>query len=118
MSKQRNVVLNAVLNSSDHPTAETVLLRCKSEIPSINVATVYRNLNALVKEGLVKRVGADGGDRFDKTLYSHAHFQCRECGLVEDVECDLTSLLSATKEGVVIDGVDVSFRGVCDNCKA
>ena len=54
MSKQKQVVYNAVLNSVDHPSAETVLLRSKVEMPSINLATVYRNLSALIKDGLVK----------------------------------------------------------------
>ena len=48
MSKQKQVVYNAVLNSVDHPSAETVLLRSKVEMPSFNLATVYRNLSALI----------------------------------------------------------------------
>ncbi len=116
MSKQKNAVLSAVMNSCDHPTAEVVLLRCKKETPSINVATVYRNLNALIKEGLIKRVVADGGDRFDKTLSNHAHFQCNKCGVVSDVDCDLTSFERVHKSGVLIDSVEVSFKGVCKNC--
>ena len=52
MSKQKTVVYNAVMSSSDHPTADMVLSRCKEVMPSINLATVYRNLNALIKEGV------------------------------------------------------------------
>lgn len=116
MSKQRNVVLNAVLSSVDHPTAEAVLTRCKVEMPSINIATVYRNLNALVKDGLVRRVMADGGDRFDKTLIEHAHFQCRECGAVSDVNLDISSILEVKNSGVTVESVDVFIKGLCENC--
>jgi Fe2+ or Zn2+ uptake regulation protein len=116
MSKQREIVLNAVLSSCDHPTAETVLLRSKAEMPSINLATVYRNLNALVKDGLIKKVVADGGDRFDKTLKNHAHFQCRVCGSVSDVMgFDFKALEGLTANGLV-ESVDVSIKGVCPNC--
>ena len=116
MSKQRQVVYNAVVNSFDHPSAETVLLRSKEEMPSINLATVYRNLTALIKDGLVKRVVAEGGDRFDKTLCDHAHFQCRICGRVVDVDgVDFTSLHSSEKVNQ-IESVEVSFKGVCADC--
>ena len=116
MSKQKQVVYNAVKSSCDHPSAETVLLRSKAEMPSINLATVYRNLGALIKEGLVKKIVADGGDRFDKTLNDHAHFQCRICGKVVDVEgIDCSTLSNYNKNGK-IESVDVSLKGVCVNC--
>ena len=117
MSKQKQVVYNAVVNSCDHPSAETVLLRSKAELPSINLATVYRNLTALIKEGLVKRVVADGGDRFDKTLSDHAHFQCKVCGCVVDMDgVDFTSLHLGDNVNQ-IDSIEVSFKGICANCK-
>ncbi len=116
MSKQRQIVYNAVVNSYDHPSAETVLLRSKAEMPSINLATVYRNLSALIKDGLVKRVVADGGDRFDKTLCDHAHFQCRVCGCVSDVSgVDFSTLQLGTSENQV-ESVEVSLKGVCADC--
>ena len=116
MSKQKKVVYNAVCNSFDHPSAETVLIRSKVEMPSINLATVYRNLTALIKEGLIKRVVADGGDRFDKTLCDHAHFQCRVCGRVFDVDGIDFSAFSLNSGSNLIESVDVSLKGVCSNC--
>ena len=116
MSKQKQVVYNAVLNSVDHPSAETVLLRSKVEMPSINLATVYRNLSALIKDGLVKKVVAEGGDRFDKTLCDHAHFQCKVCGSVFDVDGIDFSSLSLNGGKNRIESVEVSLKGVCSKC--
>lgn len=117
--KQKQVVLTAVTSSVDHPTAEMVLLRAKEIMPSINLATVYRNLNALVKEGKVQRVMADGGDRFDKTLSHHAHFQCRKCNSVTDVSCiDLSNVCSGEfVDNNIIEEFNVMLKGVCQNCK-
>ena len=117
MSKQKEIVLNAVLSSCDHPTAETVLLRSKAQMPSINLATVYRNLNALIKDGLIKKVVADGGDRFDKTLKNHAHFQCRVCGSVVDAMGVDFSLFNSEAVNGVVESVEISIKGVCPNCK-
>lgn len=118
MSKQRTIVYNAVMNSSDHPTAEVVLSRCKEVMPSINLATVYRNLNALIKEGSIQKIMVDGGDRFDKTLGTHAHFQCKVCNTVVDVDgIDLSCLKGgAFQKSNRVDDVDVTLKGVCANC--
>ncbi|MBQ3235426.1 MAG: transcriptional repressor [Clostridia bacterium] len=118
MSKQRNVVYSAVINSSDHPTADMVLARCKEVMPSINLATVYRNLNALIKDGVIQKVMVDGGDRFDKTLGTHAHFQCKVCNSVVDIEgVDLSCLKGIGFEtNNRVDEVDVTLKGVCHNC--
>lgn len=117
MSKQRQVVLTAVLNSHDHPSAEMILLRSKEIMPSINLATVYRNLNALIKEGLVKKVVAEGGDRFDTTTYNHAHFQCLSCNSVTDVMgVDLNGVTDKCGNGYVVNGVDLIIKGICPDC--
>lgn len=118
-TKQKQVVLNAVLSSCDHPTAEVILQRSKIELPSINLATVYRNLNALVLENKIRRISISGGDRFDKTLSSHAHFKCAKCQSVFDVSCvDVNSLLDCVKTSVsAVIGVDVVVNGICLNCK-
>ena len=119
MAKCKDAVLKAVLDSCDHPTADTVLYRAKQIMPTINIASVYRNLNALVKEGKVRKIEAVGGDRFDKTLCDHAHFQCSMCGKVEDImEIDVNSVLDIAKltKNVIIDA-EVNFRGICSDCK-
>ncbi|MBR6737827.1 MAG: transcriptional repressor [Clostridia bacterium] len=119
MSKCKNAVYQAVFNSHDHPTADVVLARAKNVVPTINIASVYRNLNALVKEGKVRKIEAVGGDRFDKTLFDHAHFQCSVCGKVEDVlEIDVKPILAIAKlsNNDIID-TEINFRGVCSNCK-
>ncbi len=119
MSKQRQVVLQVVTNSCDHPTAETVLFRCKEIMPSINIATVYRNLGALVKQGLINKISQDEGDRFDKTLHTHAHFKCLNCGSLTDLlDIDVESIKSQVevKYNLKIGSSSVLFDGVCDNC--
>ena len=118
MSKQREIVYQAVTSSCDHPSAELVLARAKTIMPSINLATVYRNLNALISEGKIKKVVAEGGDRFDKTLENHAHFQCKKCGAVVDVmEIDFSVLTSlGFSRYNQVDDVEVAFKGVCKDC--
>lgn len=118
-SRQRETVLSVVNSSNDHPSAETILLRCKSILPTINIATVYRNLNSLVDENKIRRIHTDKGDRFDHTLSPHAHFRCENCLSFSDVlEIDLSSVLKGDLNGVnKISSVDFVITGLCENCK-
>ncbi len=119
MSKQRQAVLEVVNSSCDHPTAETVLYRCKQIIPSINIATVYRNLASLVNQGLIKKISQQEGDKFDKTLIQHAHFKCINCGNLTDLlDIDVEEMLRSveSKYNAKVDDISLLFNGVCDSC--
>lgn len=118
-SDQRDIVYNVVVGSCDHPTAEMVLARAKVFKPSINLATVYRNLASLAKQGKILRINIDDGDRFDITTSPHAHFHCKKCGKVfdvnaKDIGCCYKNV--AEENGCRIDKVDMVFTGVCKEC--
>lgn len=119
MSKQKEVVYTVVNSSCDHPTAELVAFRAKQLMPSINLATVYRNLTALEKENRIIRIHSDKGDRFDKTLCHHAHFKCDKCGEFFDIlGIDLQKTLDNFKNEIhTISSVDFVVTGTCKNCK-
>ncbi len=119
---QRDTVFNVVEASCDHPTAESVYLRCREIMPEISLGTVYRNLKVLVELGKIREVSIlNAGDRYDKTLGLHAHFRCKHCGCVLDVSAkDLDALEKSVEEstGYQIDATEVLFVGLCDKCKA
>ncbi len=119
MSKQKEIVYTVVSSSQDHPTAELVLFRAKSLMPSINLATVYRNLDSLAKEGRIRRVQHVLGDRFDKTLHHHAHFICEKCGEFTDISTlDLKKVIDNLKISIHnITSVDFVITGTCSSCK-
>ena len=118
---QRETVLNVVLSSCDHPTAETVYDRCRKIMPDISLGTVYRNLKVLADLGKIREVSIlNAGDRYDKTVGLHAHFRCKHCGKVLDVPAKDLDMLEKNVEantGYLIEGAEVLFVGVCDRCK-
>jgi Fur family ferric uptake transcriptional regulator len=88
--------------------------------------TVYRNLMALTRAGLVRR--ENGGDRIwryrlcgreDLHKRAHPHFSCRACG---DIQCLPHSAVSLTGParslGARPSGVEVTLSGQCDRCSA
>ena len=118
-SKQRDIVYKVVHESYDHPDAETVLLRCKELMPTINLATVYRNLKTLSTEGVIKKISLTSGDRFDTTISSHAHFKCEKCKKFFDIdEIPLDKIEKTSYKGVGdIDCAEVILIGTCIDCK-
>ena len=118
-SKQRDIVYTVVHESYDHPDAETVLLRCKKLMPTINLATVYRNLKTLSSEGKIKKISLVGGDRFDTTTKSHAHFKCEKCGNFFDIiEIPLDKIEKNGYKGVgEISYAEIVLVGLCEDCK-
>ena len=58
---QREVVYSVLLGKRDHPTADEVYVRVKSELPTISLATVYNCLETLVQCDLVRAVNFERG---------------------------------------------------------
>ncbi len=119
-SKQSEEVLNAVLSSSTHPDAMTIYKMVKEKIPNISLGTVYRNLNTLAKEGLIKKIEIDeGNDRFDKTLFDHNHIKCINCHKVVDINSKISeSEIRKIEEetGFKITDCNFNINGICSDC--
>ncbi|MBQ8218024.1 MAG: transcriptional repressor [Oscillospiraceae bacterium] len=120
-SKKRTAILNALSSVKDHPTAEMLYAALKPEIPELSLGTVYRNLSILADEGLVVNVAhVAGQERYDARTDPHAHFVCKHCGQVIDVELPdmMTPLYAQVSEetGCVAESYKLSFNGLCENC--
>lgn len=120
-SKQREAVLKVVMESSDHPTASMVYKRVKKLITNISLGTIYRNLDALSNDGLIKRIEMkNGNDRFDKTISNHNHLYCIKCGKVIDINESLSKeqISKLEKEtGFKITNCNFKINGLCKSCR-
>jgi Fe2+ or Zn2+ uptake regulation protein len=83
---QRKLIVSILENNRSHPTADEIYQIARQKDAYISRGTVYRNLNFLVKEGVVLRLTTpDGPDHYDFALHGHYHFFCRKCHKVADV---------------------------------
>lgn len=84
-TKQRQLILEAVKESSTHPTADELFQQIRTRLPTISLATVYRNLNLLAEDGVIRKIAMPGmPDRFDRNMETHDHLWCERCGRVFD----------------------------------
>lgn len=117
-SKQRELTLNFVLNSVEHPTAEFVYESLKKDNPNLSLGTVYRNLSQLEEHGLIRKVNIPGMPvRYDGNLSTHDHFVCESCGKIVDIDSSEINISpSKSLEGVAINKYHVVLSGLCRDC--
>lgn len=118
---QRTLVLEAVRELKNHAKADEVYDQVAKIHTTISRATVYRNLNLLVGEGVIAKVEmSDGADRFDHLTNKHYHAKCVHCGKILDVNMRYLDRLEekvVDTEDFLFCEHDIIFKGVCKNCR-
>jgi len=86
---QRMAVVEYVLKSKDHPSADDVLSYARKKCPTVSRATVYNTLNLLVEKGLLKmETIREGAVVFDPNVEQHHHFIDSDTGQIYDIPGD------------------------------
>ena len=120
-SRKRERILQYLISTKEHPSAECVYSQLKGEFPELSLATVYRNLKSLKEEGLVRSVGiVDGQKRFDADITPHTHMICVKCGRVIDaLQLDLPESFckSLEKTGFSVMRAELTVSGICVECE-
>ena len=120
-SRQRQISLEEVLREKTHPSAQEIYERVRQRLTKISLGTVYRNLDQLTANGLIRKIeAADGQRRFDGELTEHYHVRCLSCGRVDDASLPLLSRLNQTfgkMSDYTILGHRLEFVGICPRCR-
>ena len=119
-TKQREHVYALLLEKRDHPTADEVYARAKSDMPTISLATVYNCLETLVETSLIRQVNFEREPtRYCPNLTQHAHFYCRESGEIVDIDLSeevISHLMAALPKGFSAKHIDIAYDGACNHC--
>ena len=91
----------------------------RRRLPSISLATVYRNLQKLAADGRARIVAVgDRPTRFDGRTDRHDHFVCRRCARVIDVEPRASSTPARRRiSGHRVDEHALTYFGSCVACQ-
>jgi Fur family peroxide stress response transcriptional regulator len=123
VTPQRMAVLEAIYELNNHPTAENIVDYIRKKHPGIAVGTVYKVLDVLVENQLIRKVKTERDVmRYDGILEHHHHLYCSECDLIEDyVDKELDELLKEyfgkkSFPGFHIDNIVLQIKGKFDKC--
>lgn len=96
VTPQRVAIYEAIVKLRNHPTAENIIEYIKANHPNISVGTVYKVLDSLVENSLLKKVKTEKDImRYDAILSNHHHLYCSETDRIEDYEDEkLNSLIN------------------------
>ncbi len=120
LTKQREVVLQVILDEEEHLTANEVFDKAKRLLPGISFATVYNSLRYLKKAHLIGEISfGNGASRFDSLTSRHDHAICTGCGKLVDMEIELPAdiVKLATKfSKFKFESIELTLRGLCPEC--
>lgn len=119
---QREAVLQYLVQSSGHPTADEIYKDLAPKFPKISVATVYNNLRLLTRLGVVEEMSyGDNSSRFDFAETKHYHAVCERCGRIVDVffpDFDQVDTVAENLTGFQVNGHRLEVYGLCPQCQA
>ncbi len=119
-SKQRSLILEVLQNNPCHPTAEQVFALVKELLPDISLATIYRNLNQLTENGIIKKLDyIDNVSHFDYCTEKHYHFVCSKCSKIFDIKANIIPEIKQSilkQQGLTVEDMEISFSGLCPDC--
>ena len=117
MTTQKRIVYQA-LEALGHASVEVLIEYLRSHNEQISLATIYRNIQALLAEQKIKIVKLKGNDVLETVKEDHAHFVCEACGSIEDIFVDQKEVLSKASKTCIhqIKKCDMAFYGLCQNC--
>jgi len=118
LTPQRIVIMDVLVDITEHPTVERVREIALARHPSISLATVYNTVTLLARHGLIVLLhGGKDGLRVDPNTSPHGHAYCLRCGAVTDMSIKKPARLDeAMLDGFRKERTEVSVYGYCAKC--
>ncbi|WP_233711020.1 peroxide-responsive transcriptional repressor PerR [Lederbergia citrisecunda] len=120
ITPQRHAILEYLIQSMSHPTADDIYKSLEGKFPNMSVATVYNNLRVFREAGLVKELTyGDASSRFDYVTSDHYHIICESCGKIVDFHypgLDEVEQLASSVTGFRVGHHRMEIYGICPEC--
>ncbi len=117
-TRQRGALRRAFQRADRPLSTSEVLELARAEVGRLGIATVYRNIRAMLDEGWLATVSLPGeAPRYE--LHGkphHHHFHCRSCDRVFDVPGCTHDLGAGLPDGFTLHDHEVVLFGTCRDC--
>ena len=118
-TKQRAAIQEALGRLGRPLLPKELLAEAQKSVPNLSLATIYRNIKALVADGLVEVVSLPGEvDRYEVHKHHHHHFHCNSCQQVIDIDGCPGDLSKLMPKGYSLEGHQITLYGRCPACSA
>lgn len=121
MTHQRQVLFEALKSAAGHPSPEEIYLQVKRQIPSISLATVYKNVHLFLDCGIFREVSPHHGSlRLELNNRPHHHLVCTGCRSIQDIHEEDFGPLPKPGElpcGFLAERYSIDVLGLCSSCR-
>jgi Fur family transcriptional regulator, peroxide stress response regulator len=122
VTHQRQVIYDVLCRIEGHPSPEEVYALVKNHIPSISLATVYKNLHLFIEAGIFQQVSLHHGSmRMETNSLRHHHLCCARCKSIQDISVETLGLPEEPRQlagGFLVERLSVDVIGLCADCQA
>lgn len=124
-TRQRAIILDFLKESSAHVSVRDIVAHLKEQGISVGTATVYRTLDKLCEQGVVRkfvideRSGACYQYAHGCDCNEHFHLKCINCGALIHVDCGLVAKLEKhffDEHGFTVSSGRTVIYGLCHEC--
>jgi Fur family ferric uptake transcriptional regulator len=130
-TRQRDALLQALQGSARALTPAELCELAQQQVATLNLSTVYRQLNALQELGVVTRVDLPGQSaRYEAACehahhgvdtegeqdHHHHHFHCTRCDRVFPIHACPGPMAELAPPGFQVERHDLTLHGLCADC--
>jgi len=116
LTSSRMKILEYLMNTESHPTADEIYNYLKKDLPSLSKATVYNTLRLFVELGIAHELKVEREkSRYEARTTPHIHFSCVKCKTVYDIDKKIAQMPNEI-EGHRVMFSDVFLYGICKKC--
>jgi Fur family ferric uptake transcriptional regulator len=130
-TRQRDALLQALQGSARALTPVELCALAQQQVATLNLSTVYRQLNALQELGVVTRVDLPGQSaRYEAACaqhhhgvgtqgeqdHHHHHFHCTQCDRVFPIHACPGTMAELAPPGFQVQRHDLTLHGLCADC--
>ncbi len=124
-TKQRSAILAYLKENNAHVTASDIILRLKELGIAVSTATVYRTLEKLEGEGVIRKMFIGQGESacyqyIDANgCAEHFHLKCIKCGRLIHLSCEFLREMEAhifDDHGFTVSSGKTVIYGTCAAC--
>ena len=116
---QRLTIVEA-LYMQGHINIDGIYSILQEKFPSISLATIYKNINAMIEISFLSEVKIPNQKSvYELTKAEHTHVVCSKCNAILDIELDTSTLVLevSKKSDYTLKTSSIVFNGVCPDCK-
>lgn len=116
VTPQRIAIVEELYHNG-HMNIDELYKKLLEKFPSISLATIYKNVNAMIEKIFLNEVKIPNAKAvYELVKEDHSHLVCSSCGMVQDIHIDTSVLVNTFETDFKIENTSVVFSGTCHKC--